>query len=147
MAFFTRVNLNVPVLPPEDLGTDGTCSAASHRKYASEPVTSAHGFTNSSITRPNNISGGSALPATKSGGIADRNAVNVVATIANEDEIALSCADSKPVNVKGQPAAETGVRTAENGEREAPSKSAEKNGNGEPKRYEYVVDRVLGVEV
>lgn len=84
------------------------------------------------------------MPTTKSGGIVDRN---VVTTIANEDEIALSNADSKSINAKGRPAAETGVRTAENGEREAPPKSAEKNGNGEPKRYEYVVDRVLGVEV
>lgn len=145
MAFFTRVNLNVPVLPPEDLGTDGTCSAVSHthRKYASEPVISAHSFTNSSTTRPNNVSSGTALPTTKSGSIVDRNVV----AIANEDEIALSNADSKSINAKGRPAAETGVRTAENGEREAPPKSAEKNGNGEPKRYEYVVDRVLGVEV
>lgn len=151
MAFFTRVNLNVPVLPPEEFGAEGsTCSATSHthRKYASEPVTSAHGFTNSSTTRSNSVPGGSALPISKSGGgVVDRN---IVVVIANEDEAALSNADSKSVNAKGRPAAETtGARssTAENGEREALPKSAEKNGNGEPKRYEYVVDRVLGVEV
>ncbi|XP_071572617.1 protein kibra [Temnothorax nylanderi] len=144
MAFFTRVNLNVPVLPPEELVTEGTCSASSHthRKYASEPVvTSAHGLVNSSTTRPNNVPGGSALPVTKSGGVADRNAANVVP---NEDEVALSNAD---VNAEGRPATETGARSSENGEREDLPKSAEKNGNGEPKRYEYVVDRVLGVEV
>lgn len=145
MAFFTRVNLNVPVLPPEELGTEGTSVAShTHRKYASEPVTSAHGFINSSSTRPNN--GGNALPATKSG-IADRNATNVAATITDEDEITLSNADSKSVNTNGRPAAEMSTRSSENGERESLPKSAEKNGNGEPKRYEYVVDRVLGVEV
>lgn len=148
MAFFTRMNLNVPVLPPEELGTEGTCSVASshmHRKYASEPaVTSVHNFMNSSTTQPNNVPGGSALP-TKS---ADRNAANVVAMVVNEDEVALSNADGKSVNAKGRPAAtETGARNSQNGERETLSKSAEKNGNGEPKRYEYVVDRVLGVEV
>lgn len=144
MAFFTRINLNVPVLPPEELGTEGTCSAASntHKKYASETaVAGTHGSMNSSTTRPNNVPGGNALPVTKSGGVADRNAAN-----ANEDEIALSNADNKSVNAKGRPAAETGARSSENGEREALPKS-EKNSNGEPKRYEYVVDRVLGVEV
>lgn len=146
MAFFTRMNLNVPVLPPEELGTEGTCSVASHRKYASEPaVTSVHSFMNSS-TQSNNVPGG-VLPV-KSGGVADRNAANVVATVVNEDEVALSNTDSKSVNAKGRPAAaEMSARNSQNGEREALSKSAEKNGNGEPKRYEYVVDRVLGVEV
>jgi len=147
MAFFTRVNLNVPVLPPEELVTEGTCSATSHthKKYASEPVTSVYGsFINSSTTRPN-VPGESVLPATTSSNVADRNAANII-MIANEDEIALSNVDSKSVNAKGRPV-ETGARSSENGETEALSKSAEKNGNGEPKRYEYVVDRVLGVEV
>jgi len=147
MAFFTRVNLNVPVLPPEELVTEGTCSATSshtHKKYASEPVTSVYGFMNSSTTRPN-VPSESVLPATTSGGVADRNAANII-MIANEDEVALSNVDSKSVNAKGR-SVETGARSSENGETEALSKSAEKNGNGEPKRYEYVVDRVLGVEV
>ncbi|KAG5324664.1 KIBRA protein, partial [Acromyrmex heyeri] len=145
MAFFTRVNLNVPVLPPEELGAEGICSSTSHthRKYASEPVTSA--FINST-TRSNNISGGSALPVTKSSSVTDRSATNVVAVIVNADEVALSNADSKSMNAKGRPAAETEARSSENGEREVLPKSTEKNGNGEPKRYEYVVDRVLGVE-
>jgi len=147
MAFFTRVNLNVPVLPPEELVTEGTCSATSHihKKYASEPVTSVYGgFMNSSTTRPNNVPGESVLPATTSSSVADRNAANIMT--ANEDEVALSNVDSKSVNSKGRPV-ETDARSSENGETEALSKSAEKNGNGEPKRYEYVVDRVLGVEV
>ena len=147
MAFFTRVNLNVPVLPPEELGAESICSSTSHthRKYASEPVTSA--FINSTTTRSNNISGGSALPVTKSNSVTDRSATNVVAVIVNADEVALSNVDSKSVNAKGRPAVETEARSSENGEREVLPKSTEKNGNGEPKRYEYVVDRVLGVEV
>ncbi|KYN34618.1 Protein kibra [Trachymyrmex septentrionalis] len=146
MAFFTRVNLNVPVLPSEELGNEGICSSTSHthRKYASEPVTSA--FINSTTTRLNNISGGSALPVTKNSNVTDRSVTNV-AVIVNADEVVLSNADSKSVNAKGRPAAETEARSSENGEREVLPKSTEKNGNGEPKRYEYVVDRVLGVEV
>lgn len=145
MAFFTRVNLNVPVLPPEELGTEGASAAShAHRKYASEPVTNE--FMNSSSTRLNNASGGSASPATKSN-VADRNVTNIAVTIADEDEIALSNIDNKSVNAKGRPVTETSMRNSENGEREPLPKSAEKNGNGEPKRYEYVVDRVLGVEV
>ncbi|KAL0116550.1 hypothetical protein PUN28_009893 [Cardiocondyla obscurior] len=147
MAFFTRVNLNVPVLPPEELGTESTSSATSHahRKYASEPaVVSAQSFMNSSIARPNNVLVRSVSPATKSSGVTDRNATNVVA---NEDEVALSNAENKSVNAKSRPTTEADARNSENGERETLSKSAEKNGNGEPKRYEYVVDRVLGVEV
>ncbi|XP_018396456.1 PREDICTED: protein kibra [Cyphomyrmex costatus] len=148
MAFFTRVNLNVPVLPPEELGNEGICSSTSHthKKYASEPVSSV--FINSMTMRSNNISGGSALPVTKSGSVTDRNATNVVTVMVNADEVALSNTDSKSVNAKSRPAAETEARSSENGEREVlPKSESEKNGNGEPKRYEYVVDRVLGVEV
>ncbi|XP_036141940.1 protein kibra [Monomorium pharaonis] len=148
MAFFTRVNVNIPVLSPEELGTEGAAAALhTHKKHASEPVASAHGFVNSSSTRPNNVSIGSTLSVTKSNDITDRNATNVAATTINEAEVALSNADNKSMNAKGRPAAETSTRSSENGEREPLPKSAEKNGNGEPKRYEYVVDRVLGVEV
>lgn len=151
MAFFTRVNLNVPILPPEDLGTDSTCPASSHthRRYASEPVTTTHGIINSTI-RPNSIPGATASSATRNNsGIADRNASGIVITNVNEDEIPVIKNTDKPVNAKGRPAAESSAQNSENGESEAPSKPTEKNeGNGEPaKRYEYVVDRVLGVEV
>ncbi|XP_067204662.1 protein kibra isoform X2 [Linepithema humile] len=141
MAFFTRVNLNVPVLPPEDVGSNGTCSAVPHmhRRYASEPVTSVHSAITNSTTRPNSVSGASS--AAKSG---------VVVTVnANENEVAETNAKNKAsVNAKGRPtaAAESSAPSSENGESEVP-KSSDKNGNGEPKRYEYVVDRVLGVEV
>lgn len=143
MAFFTRVNLNVPVLPPEEVGT---CPAAPHmhRRYASEPVTSIHSAITNSTTRPNSVSDASS--AAKSGVVADRSVVTVNA---NENEIAETNAKNKAsVNAKGRPtaAAESSAPSSENGENEVP-KSSEKNGNGEPKRYEYVVDRVLGVEV
>lgn len=148
MAFFTRVNLNVPILPPEDLGTDNTCPTASHthRRYASEPVTSAHGIINSTM-RPNSIPGASASsPARSSSGVVDRNASGIIITNVNEDEIPVMKNTDKPVNAKGRPAMESSAQNSENGESEAPSKSTEKN--EEPaKRYEYVVDRVLGVEV
>lgn len=154
MAFFTRVNLNVPILPPEDLGTDNTCPMASHtqhRRYASEPVTSAHGIINSTM-RPNSIPGaGASSAARSSSGVADRNASGIIITNVNEDEMPVMKNTDKPVNAKGRPATESSAQNPENGESEAPSKSTEKNGaegNGEPaKRYEYVVDRVLGVEV
>ncbi|XP_025262774.1 protein kibra isoform X1 [Camponotus floridanus] len=151
MAFFTRVNLNVPILPPEDLGSDNTCPTASHthRRYASEPVTSAHGIINSTM-RPNSIPSASVTSAARSSsGVADRNASGIIITNVNEDEIPVMKNTDKPVNAKGRPATESSAQNSENGESEAPSKSSEKNeGNEEPaKRYEYVVDRVLGVEV
>lgn len=148
MAFFTRMNLNVPILPPEDFGTDSTCPTASytHRRYASEPVTTTHGIINSTM-RPNSIPGATASSAARNNsGIADRNASGIVITNVNEDEIPVMKNTDKPVNAKGRP--ESNAQNSENGESEVPSKSTEKNeGNGEPKRYEYVVDRVLGVEV
>lgn len=146
MAFFTRVNLNVPVLPPEDAGSNDTCSAVPHmhRRHASEPVTSVHSATtNSTTTRPNSVSGASSA-APKS---------VVVIVNANENEVAETNAKNKAsVNAKGRPTVaavavtESSAPSSENDESEV-SKSDEKNGNGEPKRYEYVVDRVLGVEV
>jgi len=142
MAFFTRVNLNVPVLPPEDVGSNGTCPAISHthRRYASEPVTSVHSAIMNSTMRPNSVSGASS--AVKSGVVVDRSVVNV-----NENEVAeINTKNKASVNAKGRPTVESSAPSSENGESEVP-KSSEKNGNGEPKRYEYVVDRVLGVEV
>ncbi|XP_050458439.1 protein kibra isoform X1 [Cataglyphis hispanica] len=147
MAFFTRVNLNVPILPPEDFGTDSTCPAASytHRRYASEPITTTHGVINSTM-RPNSIPGATTSSAARNNSsVADRNASGIVITNVNEGEIPVMKNTDKPVNAKGRP--ESSAQNSEN-ESEVPSKSTEKNeGNGEPKRYEYVVDRVLGVEV
>ncbi|KZC04034.1 Protein kibra [Dufourea novaeangliae] len=100
MAFFTRVSLNVPVLPPEDSSCENallpSLSAGQHKRYASEPVTSesvvakvnAQCFTNMAA-RSNSVPSGNASSL----------------------------------------------------------KSSEETDSEEPRRYEYVVDRVLGVEV
>ncbi|KOX79441.1 Protein kibra [Melipona quadrifasciata] len=99
MAFFTRVNLNVPVLPPEDSLCENPSSPSpsfiQHRRHASEPVTTeymvnklgAQGVLNLTL-RSNSVPSGNA---------------SMVKTDENDGE--------------------------------------------EPRRYEYVVDRVLGVEV
>ncbi|XP_020283351.1 protein kibra isoform X2 [Pseudomyrmex gracilis] len=143
MSFFTRVNLNVPVLPPDDLGTDSTCATTlhTHRRYASEPVISGHSITNLT-TRPNSVPGGNALSTLQRSDTSDQN--TCVATSINEEEI--NNAD-KSVNAKSRSEVESNAQTSENCENSETSKSTETNGNEEPKRYEYVVDRVLGVEV
>lgn len=150
MAFFTRVNLNVPVLPPED----SSCEAASspsfvqHKRYASEPVTTesmltklgAQGVWNST-TRSNSVPSGNASAA-RTDGAATHNATKV--TNVTEDGAANST-KSKSVNAKGRPA-EASTHCQENGQGES-LKTTEENDGEEPRRYEYVVDRVLGVEV
>jgi protein KIBRA len=143
MAFFTRVNLNVPVLPPEDLGIDGTCPTVSHRRYLSEPISSVHGVVNST-TRPNSVPGGSTTFAVKSSGAtADQNTNAIVRSI--EDETT----NTNDKLTKDWSVAESNAKNTENDASETLKKSVEKSGekNEEPKRYEYVVDRVLGVEV
>lgn len=155
MAFFTRVNSNVPVLPPEDLGADSNvCSTATHthRRYASEPVTtiSAHNnYVANSTTRPNSVpSGSSASSSTsKSGSVTmDRNVTTITISASVDEDIVAATNINKSVNTKGRPESSPPGSTNSEGNT---AKSTEKsnNGNGEPKRYEYVVDRVLGVEV
>ncbi|RLU24886.1 hypothetical protein DMN91_002977 [Ooceraea biroi] len=149
MAFFTRVNLNVPVLPPEDPGTDVSCSAPSHthKRYLSEPVTSVHGVAGST-TRPNSVPGGSTTFVKNTGATTERS---TIARSAEDETTTATNANDKLTNAKNWPVAESSEQNAENDTSEASNKSAEKtgekNGNEEPKRYEYVVDRVLGVEV
>ncbi|XP_014488000.1 PREDICTED: protein kibra [Dinoponera quadriceps] len=155
MAFFTRVNSNVPVLPPEDFGPDGsmyptTAQAHMHRRYASEPVTTtAHNsYAGNSTARPNSVPSGSPASSSKSVTM-DRNPSGiVVSTNADEDVSAVHNATGKSVSAKGRPATtESNAPSTENGEDESVKSIEKNNGNGEPKRYEYVVDRVLGVEV
>lgn len=166
MAFFTRVTSNVPVLPPEDFGPDGSiyptmAQTHIHRRYASEPVTTTayNIYVGNSTTRPNSVPSGSPASSStsKSGGsvTVDRNASNiVVSTNADEDVSTASNSTSKSICIKGRPAAastttttESNAPSSENGEDESAKSIEKNNGNGEPKRYEYVVDRVLGVEV
>ena len=91
MAFFTRVNLNVPVLPPEETAEKGC--GPDHRRHASEP----------------------------------------------------SRVSSRPP--AGHRRSSAGPPANGAAEAEAPDAQKPEEEDGEPKRYEYVVDRVLGVEV
>ena len=108
MAFFTRLSLNVPVLPPEENNSEGVPLLQSHRRHASEPSTSSA----KSSSGTNSIS---LAPSTRS-----RCASQTGGAIRKTPT------DAKPEN----------EQTCE-----------EKTNEDEPKRYEYVVDRVLGVEV
>lgn len=151
MAFFTRVNLNVPVLPPEDSLCENPSSpspsAIQHRRHASEPVTTeymvsklgAQGVSNLT-TRSNSVPSGN-TSAMRTDGAATNNTTAV--TNVAEDVPANST--NKSVNAKGRPA-EANAHCQENGQGEN-LKSTEENDGEEPRRYEYVVDRVLGVEV
>ncbi|KOC61152.1 Protein kibra [Habropoda laboriosa] len=98
MAFFTRVNLNVPVLPPDDSLCENTSSVSplpiQHKRHASEPVTTEFRVTKLGVQGVSNS-------AVRSNSVPSGNA----------------------------------------------SVSPEENDGEEPRRYEYVVDRVLGVEV
>ena len=107
MAFFTRVNLNVPVLPPNEPSTSSQMTntnddlpSPDHRRHASEPIksTKAHNQANRKLSGP---------------GINDRNSKIL--------------SDNETTNSDSQ----------KEGDEE----------DDEPKRYEYIVDRVLGVEV
>ncbi|XP_078043817.1 WW and C2 domain containing protein kibra isoform X2 [Augochlora pura] len=147
MAFFTRVSLNVPVLPPEDSTCENalrpSLPASHHRRHASEPVTSetlvtkvdAQSISNL-VSRPNAVPSGNVTAAR----------VDVAAT--NNESIVLNLAEdstNKTINSKGRPVAAK-LQCTKNGQAEN-SKSPEQNDSKEPRRYEYVVDRVLGVEV
>ncbi|XP_063991424.1 protein kibra isoform X2 [Diachasmimorpha longicaudata] len=112
MAFFTRVNLNVPVLPPDDQES----IHIQHKRHSSEPCT---GHISRSITHTSAI-----------------NSTIISARIDTRESSKIS----------------TSVQVTTNGTdvnksiRDITDDKSEET-NGEPKRYEYVVDRVLGVEV
>lgn len=148
MAFFTRVNLNVPVLPPEDSADENpplpSLSPAQHKRCASEPVTSECMVTKSGAqdifnltTRSDSVPSGN-TSVTRTGSAAPHIVRNVT------DDVAAN-STNKSLNAKGRPA-ETKIQFTENGQGEG-LKSSEENDSEEPRRYEYVVDRVLGVEV
>ncbi|XP_011503552.1 PREDICTED: protein kibra [Ceratosolen solmsi marchali] len=126
MAFFTRVNLNVPVLPADELTLErNLVLGQDHRRYASEPVKtsfSRSGAVHNHVSRK--ISGPSTTTIIK------------VPTIINTSIATNSDRSSKILRdvIKSEPQIVGGQKVT--GEED-----------GEPKRYEYVVDRVLGVEV
>ncbi|XP_012274634.1 protein kibra [Orussus abietinus] len=162
MAFFTRVNVNVPVLPPEDFSelTSPPVPSAQHRRYASEPATGqsvtdhgrggagqvprtglrpvVHGATNGmSTTTVNGVSAGTGgktvNAASKSVAVPAENSGNATNSLNRSDR------SSKPTRE-----AEDSKSTQGAG---GTAKPTDETGDNEPKRYEYVVDRVLGVEV
>ncbi|XP_058798936.1 protein kibra [Phymastichus coffea] len=120
MAFFTRVNLNVPVLPPDELMTEKTSVPNhEHRRHVSEPsriTSSKANSTHNHASRKSSVSSTSTSTetASTSSSSGDRNSKIL---IENESEAQI-------VGCK-----------------------SEEDEGGEPKRYEYVVDRNLGVEV
>lgn len=133
MAFFTRVNLNVPVLPPEDSAE----ITVQHRRHASEPV-----------------GGQAASVRTSIHGIREVSAVNSSRTSAN-NAVHRSSVVGLPSSTNGPETRDSGVCTnaavtTDSSKQtvvlENPSDKPSDD-SGEPKRYEYVVDRVLGVEV
>ncbi|XP_015428746.1 PREDICTED: protein kibra [Dufourea novaeangliae] len=156
MAFFTRVSLNVPVLPPEDSSCENallpSLSAGQHKRYASEPVTSesvvakvnAQCFTNMAARSNSVPSGNASSSATRgdSAAAANNAAAGIVPSTVEESS---ANSTNKSVNAKGRPVAGK-LQCAENGQVES-LKSSEETDSEEPRRYEYVVDRVLGVEV
>lgn len=97
MAFFTRVSLNVPVLPPEE-----SANEPHHRRYASEPTTSTTKVSNNFVSAQTKCASQPGVPQ-----------------------------KTVSVDSKSEPEGST----------------EDKINDDEPKRYEYVVDRVLGVEV
>ncbi|CAK9821275.1 Protein kibra [Anthophora retusa] len=151
MAFFTRVNLNVPVLPPDDSLCENASSVSplsiQHKRHASEPVTTefrvtklgAQGVSNSAV-RSNSVPSGNAS-VVKTDGAATNN-TTIVTNVA--EDVSANSTNNKSVNTKGRPLEANAYQ--ENGQGES-LKSPEDNDGEEPRRYEYVVDRVLGVEV
>lgn len=160
MAFFTRLNSSIPVLPLEDLGNDSNaCSmatqACTHRKYASEPVTtfdqSIYNIVNSG--GPNSIPSEtfSSSSTSKSSGVTSGESTNAMSvtisvSVDDDDAAATTKVSNRSVNAKGRPT-ETDAPSLETDKDDTPESTEKNNGNEEPKRYEYVVDRVLGVEV
>ncbi|XP_017794645.1 PREDICTED: protein kibra [Habropoda laboriosa] len=149
MAFFTRVNLNVPVLPPDDSLCENTSSVSplpiQHKRHASEPVTTefrvtklgVQGVSNSAV-RSNSVPSGNAS-------VVRTDATNNTIMVTNvAEDVPANSTNNKSVNTKGRPLEANAYQ--ENGQGES-LKSPEENDGEEPRRYEYVVDRVLGVEV
>ncbi|XP_053985871.1 protein kibra isoform X1 [Hylaeus anthracinus] len=151
MAFFTRVNLNVPVLPPEDSSYENVSlpplSFVQHKRYASEPISSESVATKLGAQGMSNVATWSnSVPSESASSMRGYGAVNINASVVgNLSEDILANSTNKSVNAKGRPAVAK-LQCSENGQVET-LKSTEENDNEEPRRYEYVVDRVLGVEV
>lgn len=126
MAFFTRVNLNVPILPPMDSPVDSNAPcgfppapAAQHRRHSSEPAANPSVSTSTSVATCTSSTSTDEAAATTNGVL---KAADKAANGASVHEL----------------------ESDRNGKDE---ETPDDNNSGEPKRYEYIVDRVLGVEV
>lgn len=134
MAFFTRVNLNVPVLPPDESASDkNAVTGPDHRRYASEPSRTTNSSANS-----RNASSQHNHASRKSSGPAAVTATSTTSTVT----VTATVEKTSSTKIIRDPVDSNAVTQTGDAQKTTPDEE-----DGEPKRYEYVVDRVLGVEV
>ncbi|KAI4494396.1 hypothetical protein M0802_008888 [Mischocyttarus mexicanus] len=171
MAFFTRPNINVPALPSNDFSLESSMMStdaclALQKKYTSEPPIAQSSSEKSVPDISTRSNSGNTIAMKSSVGVVTGSS-NTSAVLSTDDCLANGggggggvgvgggggggggdgggCGagtTNKSINSKGRPSA-----TPENDQKEDLEGSEENGNEGEPKRYEYVVDRVLGVEV
>ncbi|XP_076627616.1 WW and C2 domain containing protein kibra isoform X2 [Colletes latitarsis] len=138
MAFFTRVNLNVPVLPSEDSSYENASlpplSFSQHKRYASEPITSESVVTKLGAQDISNVATGLNSVSSENVSVArvDGAATKNTSIVTNLGEDILANSTNKSVNAKGRPVVMK-LQCAENGQGES-LKSLEENDNEEPRR-------------
>ncbi|KAK0082818.1 hypothetical protein PV325_009790 [Microctonus aethiopoides] len=148
MAFFTRVNLNVPMLPPDDFNFDSSSSLIHHRRHASEPAIIG---TSPSPLRAGVYSVSKDVSAINVALISARTESGTTTMIKNNANSVST--ETNNINIKEPTTRVTNVaggstKVADKTNKIIDETEEEKDEtNGESKRYEYVVDRVLGVEV
>ncbi|XP_034952676.1 protein kibra [Chelonus insularis] len=148
MAFFTRVNLNVPVLPPDEIVIPEYLSVAHHKRHTSESSVSSYtsqirlGLPYDAQKDNSAINIALISARTHSGLTENTCGVSILGTTncvhEKESLTSVSSVDIQETNDK---------KALSNLVKEVKSGNNSEDGNTEPKRYEYVVDRVLGVEV
>lgn len=125
MAFFTRVNVSVPVLPTNENNTEQLTSQ--HRRHLSEPSTSGHSHHRVYSVRDNSSINTELLSARMDNNISLKsirgNSIVTINGSSSNTDVSKTIREVDDENI------------------------ADDGNNDEPKRYEYVVDRVLGVEV
>lgn len=148
MAFFTRVNLNVPMLPPDDFNFDSSSSLIHHRRHASEPAIIG---SSPSPLRAGVYSVSKDVSAINVALISARTESGTTTMIKNNANSVST--ETNNINIKEPTTRVTNVaggstKVADKTNKIINETEEEKDEtNGESKRYEYVVDRVLGVEV
>lgn len=145
MAFFTRLNLNVPVFsaddfPNENIAVFSPLPATTHRRHASDPINNQSIVDIEKIDiRCNSTQNCLALSAYSINNNPKPCSVTQSSTFTTASKNISIIEITKDKLCTPVPESEN-ERVDENPE------SEELSGE-EPKRYEYVVDRVLGVEV